>query len=1349
MRGIQFIRSWLVIGFVLCLVLVRFTGSAQARENFAEIDIVPAGKSVVIDGDLKEWDQSGFVETFYDRSLYPNFSMRFGFMYDTSGLYIGAHVVDSTPMINAVDPAVDPKEGWMGDALRLRLISDPKTAQPYVEQPGRNDASDRICHMTIWHHTAKNQAVISHEYGMDYHGLKTFMGSDSCAAMKRDADGKGYTIEAKIPWERLNVARGGLRSGDAINLTVQPLWGNATGTANAISFYEVTCRPGFAFQSAASWGRAKFAEKGPVASRVNPALKGESAATGPVTIKLTLDDARARVISMGLFDGERGLIRSLPVTVRRESQMGKDFELAWDGLDADGKPIAPGNYELKHLTHRGIGQRFIASLHNSGNPPWKTDDGLGQWGGDWSPPVAAAADASNVYLGWGACESGPALVCVKKELDKNGMYQKVWGSTPPLHNDVGFGLTAMATDGERLFVAQDGKTYGGHKDKNADAFAAVTVYDVRTGRPMSFPFGKPRLPVTQWEISRITDQSNKPLFERRKTGDLGPQQLGRNLTGIAVRGDVLYAALFLDNKVASFNWKTGAAGKEFPAESPSSVTIDSSGKLIVATAKGLLRIAPDSGVSETVVSSGAPLSRPWGVTLDGAGNIVVSDCGSAMQVKIFSPDGKPLRTVGKSGGRAWVGTYDPTGLLMPSGLAVDADGKIWVAEKDEFPRRVSVWDAAGKNVGDFHGPCVPQTDRGVDPANPSRINVQMVEYELDYQTGQYKCVTTLWRPHVDGWTPVSGFGRASRIVIRNVQGRQYGFLDHGYADRLSTIFIRKGDRLQACASLGLGSGVPIVPAGGESFGTMQNAEAWLGAAKWKTVWEAGRKSYYHPNQIWHVWVDGNSDGIVQPEELSLERRESNDKRSCWFTGVDDDLTLWGLGGYRDVYRLAVKEFTPDGVPIYPVRAEMQPLFTKASGPDASIWMDAKRQRVFGFEAKGGDSRMRGEWAGVSCYDFTGKLLWLYRDSWLGFASDAPFYRPGYVIGVSKFIGQAELDNGVGLLVMPGYYGDYSMLSTDGLWVHSFCQDNRLGGGADANTVFIENMTGIFFRNTQNGKVYLIGGDIDARVWEVTGLETITTRTTPLTITPAEFAASQQAAKTLVKAGAAAPIVLSPAPDKVAIDGKFGDWKLDRVITIDAGAGRGAKVALAIDQKNLYASFKVDDRSPMVNGATDPALLFKGGDVCDVMLATDAKADPKRVKPVAGDTRLSFAVIDGKPVCVIYQVISTGPKSPITFSSPTGSESFERVQILTSAVVAVQQNSNGYELEASVPLAEIGFQPDATRATLGDVGVLFGTDGGGRTILRAYHANKDTMIVEDVPTEARLSPAKWTKLEVAR
>ena len=44
-------------------------------------------------------------------------------------------------------------------------------------------------------------------------------------------------------------------------------------------------------------------------------------------------------------------------------------------------------------------------------------------------------------------------------------------------------------------------------------------------------------------------------------------------------------------------------------------------------------------------------------------------------------------------------------MLLPRGMAVTDDGKLWVAEDDASPNRVSVWDAAtGAFLRDYIGP---------------------------------------------------------------------------------------------------------------------------------------------------------------------------------------------------------------------------------------------------------------------------------------------------------------------------------------------------------------------------------------------------------------------------------------------------------------------------------------------------------------------------------------------------------------------------------------------------------------------------------------------------------------------
>jgi hypothetical protein len=238
-----------------------------------------------------------------------------------------------------------------------------------------------------------------------------------------------------------------------------------------------------------------------------------------------------------------------------------------------------------------------------------------------------------------------------------------------------------------------------------------------------------------------------------------------------------------------------------------------------------------------------------------------------------------------------------------------------------------------------------------------------------------------------------------------------------------------------------------------------------------------------------------------------------------------------------------------------------------------------------------------------------------------------------------------------------------------------------------------------------------------------------------------------------QAGDKPPLRLGPAgAAKIVVDGKLDDWGLGPsapAATIDPGGGRKARAAMAYDQANLYVAFDVTDDSPMRNASADYALLFKTGDCCEVLLGTDPKAPPQRRQVAAGDIRLLFSVMRDQPVAVLYEPIlrGDGKRQPRIFSSPTGVEPFDRVEVLADAKVAVERTAAGYRLEASVPLSAIGFAPRPGEFIRGDLGVIYSDAGGSRNALRACYANTHTAIVNDVPTESRLEPQYWGSVQV--
>ena len=98
---------------------------------------------------------------------------------------------------------------------------------------------------------------------------------------------------------------------------------------------------------------------------------------------------------------------------------------------------------------------------------------------------------------------------------------------------------------------------------------------------------------------------------------------------------------------------------------------------------------------------------------------------------------------------------------------------------------------------------------------------------------------------------------------------------------------------------------------------------------------------------------------------------------------------------------------------------------------------------------------------------------------------------------------------------------------------------------------------------------------------------------------------------------------------------------------------------AYDSQNLYVAYNVTTPAELVNTASDPHLIFKGGNLIDIQIGTNPKADAKRKKPAVGDVRLLVTRQNGKPVAVLFRPkVKHFSGNPIVLTSPQGTESFD-------------------------------------------------------------------------------------------
>jgi len=230
------------------------------------------------------------------------------------------------------------------------------------------------------------------------------------------------------------------------------------------------------------------------------------------------------------------------------------------------------------------------------------------------------------------------------------------------------------------------------------------------------------------------------------------------------------------------------------------------------------------------------------------------------------------------------------------------------------------------------------------------------------------------------------------------------------------------------------------------------------------------------------------------------------------------------------------------------------------------------------------------------------------------------------------------------------------------------------------------------------------------------------------------------------AGAARPVYAIPQAKRApAIDGKLDDW-----------AGLPA-VEFPHDQKNvrawmqwsadtIFLAYEVKNSPPLKNVGKDWTMLFKtGGCVALELAVPDAAGKPC-------PQRLIIAMVEGKPVAALHRPIAGLPKPAgsevarnVRYVSPVSEVTFDAVYRLAKVQVAVAQTADGYILEAAVPCEQLGLTPKPGTTIAGDIGVIISNETGSEPARRIYWSNRNTIVISDLPTEARLEPQQWGEL----
>jgi hypothetical protein len=1283
------------------LVMLGLTVSAVAQQTDNQglhAPPAPAGKPIVIDGKLDDWDLSGQVLMCYDlEALADTFSARTAMMHDADALYVSVHWKDATPLGNSHDPRYTADRGWAGDCLQLRV------------------RTDKITHVTAWYHAATKAPTVHLSMGVGLN--KAFGGGDKVLhhtegwklqegvemAFLADADGKGYVQELKLPWSMIcNEKR--YAAGDSVACGFELLWGEGDWPVHryADNLAVGASSREFFFTAVNNWGLVKLEPTGnlklPEPAYVTAARQAEG--QGPIAIAYTLPrDAR---VTLAIDDSQGRRVRNL--IAARPRKAGANIE-HWDGLDDNGRLVAPGEYRYRTLYHDGIHVNYVMSFASPGNPSWDTPDGTGAFYGDHSPAIAAAAAGKFVALMCPIGEAGKHLIGV----DLTG--QRRWG----LHNRLYADGIDLATDGKTLYIV---------------SYLPSAKRDRENGRTFVWRCELATGKFSPWSRK---DASGKDVLDL----DLLPQGPADACRGIDLRDGKLAVLMATQQRVLILDGKTGDTLGEItgiPADC-TAISYMADGNLAMTAGAALHVLDLGSGQTRPLAQG---LVEPFGLTCDIAGNLYVSQRGSAQNVAVFDAAGKKLREIGVSGGRPGHGPFLDGGMRQPGRPAIDSQGRLWVPEFTFNPKRTSVWNTDGQLVTDFIGTTHYSASGAINPHDPTMAFSDGTVFRIDLAQGTSRPVYSIGPRNLPDEIFQPNFGARVRIVKHGNDTLVYD------SDRSGVVY---------CTVL--------------HDGQWRIASA-VGVVQ-KLVHNEISVDFLHPLMAGHVgemfsWADQNGDGLVQSDELAFGQvmHEGKPVKIRWcYWGVlpqTDGTVVYFSPDLSALVKLPIAGYTPAAAPRYDL-AKARVVKLPADDGDSKAFRDISH--LMG----GSDGRVILNQNPLTIVDDQGRIIGRYPSTTVSVhgSHNALSSRPGYLIGPLTVLGTADLGGEVGeIFSLNGNLGENYLFTSDGLWIQSLFKDTRgvfdqpgkavRGMPMDAISAGGESFGGQFMR-TPEGKVCLQIGNTDARVLEVTGLDTIRRLNGSFRVEGAQIAAANQLAQE--RAAAAKQTKLARVPRTTAvpqIDGKFDDWAelkapddaRDLVEIRESPTQRFGRVALRYDDQCLYVAWRVWGSGSLRNAGQDERQLFKTGDCVDLMLG-----------PVGGKGEGNLRLLVSKLasskdlVAVVYRkhVPGTPEAQRVGFSSPWRTITFDQVQRVSEVKAATGSYPAGFAVEAAIPWSVLGVQPRGGLKLRGDLGVLGADSGGTTTISRRYWCNKSTGLVNDVPGEADLTPDLWGEFEL--
>lgn len=1004
----------------------------------------------------------------------------------------------------------------------------------------------------------------------------------------------------------------------------------------------------------------------------------------PIRFTLPAD----RYVTLVINDAKGNRVRNL----NAETLLHKGVNvLYWDGTDDYGMLAAPGHYTARGLYRDALHLVYRFSIYNSGNPSWLTKDHTGGWLADHSPPMAVLAVGDRIFLGSPGSEANDGLIMT----DLTGHKRWGWG-----YNVMDMNPTLFATDGKYLYCISD------------QGRSTLYRFDISGDLPkeVSFP--------------------NKPRFISIASYDLGQYVAGTH--GMACLEGKLYIAETHLNHLLVYNAATGDQEKKLTVPEPRGLAVRD-GKLYVRTGEDVAILNPADN-SLTTVLTGTNGGRS--LAFAPSGRLYLGDDANRQVRGYDFKDGTwtEVAVIGTAGGRQ-LGRFDVNAINTAYGMTVDQQGLVWIAEADFFPKRVSVFSAAGACVREFLGPPLYGGGGSIDIGDATRMFYNGIEFNIDWakrQVSPYAVVTRIPEPYSTVKLPYENRGIDGRIYY--LKGRRYYVTGDQYA-------------FQGVNGLCL-----------HLFDAQERAHpvAMLYQSKM-------------PGAEVRSWTDDNGNGQIDDGELSAPvTPKMPDGRSFWsvrfILTAKGDVYLEGAGGV--IFKVPLLEITPQGIPKYDL-AHITMVKSFVGGVVSTVLEDGRivslGNVIIGCRADGSKE-------------------WHYPTVSLGVGQGGE-PGPGRIVAAISLQGSANAGKEAGeTFLINGNLGQRFLMTSDGLYIATLFRQYgsdaekpkpaTWNGGEylDDTSVGPESFGG-FYGKTSDGKIYVISGREDSKVAELTGLQTLRRFAIPLKLSARKTATlgraltlrGEEAVALLHIAGQRNGTIRYLDHDAVknnsawkawnGADGKGGqDW-----LPVRAGLFRG-RAHLACDDTYLYfdGEMQTEQYGRSSNTQADWQRLASSGGSWEIHL--DTGKERLRVVFASGSTINKVKSVNTTVIYRTVEGVTTGAAevaSPVLFTSADGRN---RTQYATVARYtgfttdfndgqAWPHDSSYFNLSARVPLAVLGITLTPGTTLKGDVGVSLANDTHTGTLSRGFWTSPVGGVLDNPALAEGIDPALLGRLVV--